>query len=423
MNDQSPICLITSRHISYNPRLVKEADALHEAGFKVRVVAPSYTSAKAALDRKLMKTRGWSLNVVTSDRTDIRSTLRWLKASLRQRISQKLYPYIPAVVQDVAYSRYVSELATHAVAEPADLYIAHNLQALPAAHRAARRHDALLGFDAEDFHRGEFRADDASLQKALTEEVESLYLPQCDHVTAASEGIAEAYAKRLGIKPPTVVLNVFPREERSGHTPADELHKEKHEGTISLYWYSQVIGSDRGLQDMLRALPDLDEKIVLTLRGSWASGSEDVFRSLAHELGVAHRLRVLPPAPPEQLVERAAQHDIGLALEQSHTINRDLCVTNKILAYLLAGIPVIATATTGQRQICETVPAASRLVPVGNADAIASVVRDLTATDTRLAEAKAAAYAAGEERYNWEQERAALIYEIEKILALNEICK
>ncbi len=33
------ICLVTSAHVSYNPRLLKEADALHQTGYAVRVVA------------------------------------------------------------------------------------------------------------------------------------------------------------------------------------------------------------------------------------------------------------------------------------------------------------------------------------------------------------------------------------------------
>ena len=412
----SKICLITPRHISYNPRLVKEADTLHEAGYNVRVVALSHTPEKDKLDARLMKWREWTLEIVAAHQSHPLELIRWFKASMRQKLSQAVHARTTSWLRDRAYSRYVSELSALAGKQQADLYIAHNLQALPAAFQAAQQHDAFLGFDAEDFHRGEFAADDGSQRKRLTEQVEAEYLPCCDHVTAASEGIANAYANALDIPAPTVVLNTFPKSERDGHTPKAELDQEREAGTISLYWYSQTIGPDRGLQDVIRALPSLDERVVLTLRGQWANGFESVFRDLAREHDVEHRLRVLPPAPPDQLVERAAQHDIGLALEQAHTPNRDLCVTNKILAYLLAGIPVIATSTTGQRRICETIPDASRTVPIGHAEAIADAVQDLMATSAVLAAAKEAAREAGERRYNWKLETDRLTKKVKQTL-------
>jgi glycosyltransferase involved in cell wall biosynthesis len=276
----------------------------------------------------------------------------------------------------------------------------------------------LLGFDAEDFHRGEFPDDEISLRNTLTENVEARYLPACDHLTAASEGIAKAYAETLDIRKPATVLNVFPLSERSGKTPPEALDEEKlPEGVISLYWYSQVIGPDRGLQDALQALSRLDKRVHLTLRGRWADGFEEEFRKLARNLGVEHRLRVLAPAPPDQLVERAAQHDVGLALEQGHTRNRDVCITNKILAYLLAGLPVVATDTTGQRQICEAVPAATRLCAIGDSESLAEAVRSFVADETSWQQAKAAAESAGEEQYNWELEKTKLLDVVRRTLS------
>ena len=61
-----------------------------------------------------------------------------------------------AAARERAMHYVVPELAHAAAAVAADLYIAHNLAALPAARHAARRHRGRLGFDAEDYHRGQF---------------------------------------------------------------------------------------------------------------------------------------------------------------------------------------------------------------------------------------------------------------------------
>ena len=314
MNDKKEVCLITSRHIAYNPRLVKEADALQAAGYRVRVVAPAQLPERAVLDEQLVATRDWSFTPIDATGRTRASKARWMWAAVRQRVCSLLHPHGGAYVRDAAYSRFVNELASAAEAEPADLYIAHNLQALPAAVRAARTHGARVGFDAEDFHRGEFPDADAALQKKLTVAVEKAYIPACDHLTAASEGIAAAYAETLGIEKPTVILNVFPLTEREGHTPPKELAQEKPDGVISLYWYSQVIGPGRGLRRAVQALSLLDDTIHLSLRGAWRESFRTELLALAEEQGVWDRLHHLPPAPPAQLVERAAQHDIGLAL-------------------------------------------------------------------------------------------------------------
>ena len=49
-----------------------------------------------------------------------------------------------------------------------------------------------------------------------------------------------------------------------------------------------------------------------------------------------------------------ANHDVGLALEFSDTdLNRQLCLTNKILAYAQAGLYILATNTPAQSAFME----------------------------------------------------------------------
>ena len=184
----------------------------------MRAPAPAQLPERTVLDEELAATRDRSFAPIDATGRTRDSKARWMWAAVRQRVCSLLYPRGGAYVRDLAYSRFVNELASTAAAEPADLYIAHNLQARPAAVRAARRHGGRVGFDAEDFHRGEFPDTDASLQKKLTVAVEEAYIPACDHLTAACEGIAAAYAETLGIDKQTVILNVFPLTERAGQS-------------------------------------------------------------------------------------------------------------------------------------------------------------------------------------------------------------
>jgi glycosyltransferase involved in cell wall biosynthesis len=402
----SCVCLVTTGHPSTNPRLVKEADALTEAGYTVHVVVCKFAEWADRADRRF-STRPWSVDWVRFG--PMAGRWRDFALRLRRRLCREVVRRtgpLPGLAGRAAHY-VVPELTRAAQRRPADLYIAHNLAALPAAARAAEKHDAGLGFDAEDFHRGELpETPNNEARLTLTRHLEETYMPRCDYLTAASDGIAEAYADTLGVPRPTTILNVFPRSERDTPVPDEELHKETQEHATSLYWFSQTIGPDRGLEEALRALPLLPESVHLSLRGQWADGYGKEFMAEAEALGVESRVHRLDLVPPPEVVPRTAQHDIGLALEQpSASPNRRICVTNKLFTYLLGGVPFVATSTKGQRDICDRLPEASRLYSPGNLEEFAEAVLGLLDNDA----AREAAARAGEKRYNWDVEKETFL--------------
>lgn len=412
LTDRPSICLVTSGQPSTNPRLVKEADALAEAGYDVRVVAARFAAWADAADREF-EGRPWRVEAVRFGEVAPRPLRAAL--ALRRRAAGALSDRLPgsAGLAVRALHYVVPELARLASARPAALYVAHNLAALPAAARAARRHGARLGFDAEDFHRGELADTPANARTLrVVRLVEETFVPRCHYVTAASDGIAGAYAEALGVERPTTVLNVFPLAERDVAVAPAELAAEVPEGARSLHWFSQTIGAGRGLEDAVRALPLLPDDVVLSLRGAWAAGYERELRAEADRLGVGRRLRALPLCPPAEVVRRVAEHHVGLALEMGETVNRDLCVTNKLFTYLLAGLPFVATDTTGQRAVCERLPEATRLYDAGDAAAFADAARSLLGHPG----AAAAAERAGTQKYNWEAEQGKLLAVVKRVV-------
>ncbi len=418
------LCLITPGHPSKNPRLVKEADALTEAGYDVHVIAGDYHPWGHEADGQY-RGRSWTLERVPYGA--MASPPRRTYLGGRKRVAEQLSRWLPGEIRAVnlrAQHWMIPELTARAVSVSADLFIAHYLPAVPAALRAAERHGAKVGFDAEDFHRGQFHDGEWDTPKARrTRWFEETYLPQCDYVSAASPGIAAAYADELGIEEPTTILNVFPQSERSGRTPPDELREEHPGSGISLHWYSQTIGPDRGLEMVVRAMGQMQDRsediprLTLSLRGGWADGYESTLRSLAHSVGLEDtQIRHLTRTPPDQLIERAAQHDIGLALEQAKSRNRDLCITNKIFAYLLAGLPVVATSTKGQRFVHQYASDAVRLCPVEDVDEVANQLLQWVRDTPDRKKAAAAACRVAENRFSWDVEKETLVSTVRSTL-------
>lgn len=412
------ICLVTSAPISYNPRLVKEADALREAGFDVSVVGPLTDGRRAGLDADIAGRSGWRWRPVDVRPRPVRPFLRWFATGVGVR-ALRAAPGIEHIagLRERAYSRYAAALARAAAGECAALYIAHNLPALPAAAWAAARSGGRFGFDAEDYHRGQFTQRERAANArgyALTLAMERTYIPAAAHLTASSEGIGKAYARDLGLDEPTVVLNAFPPEDLVAAVPDAVLARERRASGPSLYWYSQMIGPDRGLSDALQALAELPGA-QLHVRGEWAAGYAAAFFAEAARLGVRARVHILDPAPPGQLVRLAAQHDIGLALDPPLSQNRNLCVTNKILVYLLAGLGVAAAATEGQRAIMTKAGPAGFLYASGDARGLAAGLRALCASPARLEEARQAARGAAERHFSWQVEKAKLVGAVERV--------
>ena len=397
------ICILSPGNLSSNPRLVKEADALHRAGYDVTVIACAYTGALTPFDDEIARDAPWRIVRLPRRRSE-----RYLNAAARpvaRALSAAGLP-VPIPIAANAYGGPSTSLTAAAMAVRADLYIAHYVPALPAAAAAARRYGAGLGFDAEDFHSGEgIDGSSDNLRTELVMRIERACLPRCAYVTASSPLIAEAYARRYGVAP-TTVLNVFPKTMAAS---IDAAARPRQNDGLAAYWFSQTIGLDRGLQSFIQAMARASARVTLDIRGSNRWGHGDRLVAMGRELGVADRMRLLPMAPPGEMVRLASAYDIGLSLETAVSENRRLCLTNKVFTYLLAGVPTMMSDTPAQRALARDLGAAAALVSLADPDAMARVLGELASSPQTLARAKAAALELGCRRYNWEAEKTTLV--------------
>jgi glycosyltransferase involved in cell wall biosynthesis len=298
------------------------------------------------------------------------------------------------------------DLVQAALATPADLYIAHYDAALPAAAAAARRHGACFAFDAEDYHPGDLEdLPQNRRQNDLIQAIEALYLPGCSHITAGSPGIADAYANAYGIHSPRVILNVFPK----AHAPSEPTPRGSEPMRPSIYWFSQTIGLDRGLQAAIRAIATAATRPHLFLRGSISPAVAHILKSLAKEMGVSDRLHFLQPAPPDEMVRRAAEYDIGIVGETGVTHNRRIALTNKQFTYLLAGIPTLMSDVPAHRQFASELGEAAHLYAVDDDLQLAQRMDYALENPSRLAAARKHAWRLGQERYNWDREKQFML--------------
>jgi glycosyltransferase involved in cell wall biosynthesis len=306
-------------------------------------------------------------------------------------------------------------LARAAAATPADLYIAHCLAALPAAAWAARRHGAKLGFDAEDDHIGELEDTPENRSEIeIRRRIEAHYLPQCQHLTAASPGIAHAYRERYGVKM-MPILNVFPLTQAPPRPVAAGPPRGSND-RLSVYWFSQTLGPGRGLEPFIQAMGKMLGRVTLSLRGSDFLGYSARLKALAAEADVADAVHFLPSAPPDEMARLAAHHDVGLAAELTHPPNHAICLSNKIFTYLLAGIPVLFSDTPAQKNISIDLGVAARVIDLTDQASVAAALGSWVCDANALAAAKFAAWRLGQTRFNWDIEKQRLIRTVRSLV-------
>ena len=82
-------------------------------------------------------------------------------------------------------------------------------------------------------------------------------------------------------------------------------------------------------------------------------------------------------------------------------LNRDLCVTNKILTYLSAGLAIVATSTQGHRYVAHHAPDAIVCYAPDDTAGLAMTLKRWHDDRAALASARQASWRAGQERFYW----------------------
>ena len=399
------ILIITNGHLCRNPRTEKEARTLGLAGYDVTVLHVCNHAPSQILDDRLASGAPFRREVVNLLRQGGWPALRrrltgWLARQTTGRFGwQSLGALGPA-----------GSLLRRARQLPADLTIVHN----EVAHGVGLRLHAagrLVSADIEDWHSEDLLPVDRRQRPlALLRAQEKALLRDLVHTTTTSHALADGLQARNGGKRPSVIANSFPLQ------PKPRNFRAAGDDAPTFFWFSQRLGPGRGLEAVLAAWRDTTLPSRVVLVGDPQVGYRE---QLLESLPVDRRPFVLfrDCVPPADLPALIAEHDIGLALEQSTIPSRDLTITNKILQYLNAGLAVVASDTAGQREVLARAPEAGLLVSLHQTAAFTMALTSLLTDRAALSRRQHLARRLAEEVYCWEKEAPRLIPLVEAALA------
>jgi glycosyltransferase involved in cell wall biosynthesis len=374
--------------------MLKAADALHEAGYQVRVVSTRHVSWAWLADQSVRKRRAWAWQVVDYDRASARP--RQLSSGVRFRGAQAVAlaagpARVPLGVGIRGYSRVHDELVSAIASEPADFVYGGTTGALAAVASGAHRLGVRFALDLEDFHSAEQTGDDCKLAHALAERIESDVLPKATFLTAGSTMIADAYSAKYDLRP-TPIHNTF----------SINFATASSRGPLRLYWFSQTLGPGRGLEDVIAAAGRCGITAEFHLRARPIAPYAADLASLQARLAPSLKLVFHDPESPDRMIELAQGYDLGVSTEDGAVLNHRLCLGNKIFTYLAAGTPVLLTATPAQARLAADLDAAATLYEPGDLDALATILQRWDGDPSLRCVAAHQARAAALRRWHWE---------------------
>ena len=389
------ILILIGGHFATAPRPQKEAAAAKAAGFLVLVRGVWWDHRLAAEDMELAQ----SIGVDFAPAVDLRPGQSGRnRLRLKQRLARELLART-GLVTPRAYGTGGPELLREALRIKPDLVMVHSEAGLWVGKQLLEK-GFKVGVDFEDWFSQDMRAEDRSARPVVAIQRLERYLIHHAHTTLATTRVmAEAMAQDAGCsRVPVVIPNCFPWQAapEPGKAPQDM----RDPSALSLYWFSQTIGPGRGLETLAAALIGLRGNWQVHLRGELRN--HKVWFESTFPFSLRARVFIQPTVSNRELAAHSASHDVGLALEEVFTRNRNVAAGNKIFEYLRCGLAVVATTTLGQLEVMDSCPEAGWVVAPNDCEALRDCLQSVLDHPERLQAAKVKAREAGAGAWAWE---------------------
>ena len=399
------IVIVSGIQLSNNPRVVKEADALGAAGFDVEVLAAVLARDSAQRERLLYEGKPWRFTPVIDNRQQgMKAKLGWTFKRLRTRFWREVYRYTG--VTHVAQLGYCGpEMLRICRQRNADWYSVHLEQALWVGKKLSAG-GFPVSVDFEDWYSEDLLPKDRTYRPVkLLRECESFLHQSAKFKTTTSESLTNALHSEFGGERCHVIPNTFCWSERESLD--GEIRDRVNSNLLSVFWFSQAMGPQRGLEDLMESTNHLHNPIEIHLRGNCSDGYRQQLLNLASK-DMRGNIYFHDQVPHHELISRIAEHDVGFAGETAYCPSRDLTITNKVLQYLLAGIPQVASETAGQTEVQQLCPNGIRLYQPGDAQTLARQIEFFADPDCRIL-GKNDALEISERSLNWEKTSMQLV--------------
>ncbi len=291
-----------------------------------------------------------------------------------------------------------------------DVVHCHDTDTLPAGVQVKQATGVSLVYDAHELFPDMLSGHGRSLPfvQMYWRAIEKRVVPQADAVITVNDSRAGVLRERYGVS--AHVVRSVPEVEPLLRT--DRLRAELGiSSDIAIVLYQGGLIGGRALTRLAAAMRDVDDA-VLVFQG--AGSEEPAMRSVVESQDLADRVILAGWVRPEELHEYACGADVGVVIYENTSLNNYHAAPNKLYAYLMAGLPMVASDFPGLREIVIGEDVGGVFDP-SSAESIAAAMRGLLGEPVRLAQMSDRARELAESRYNWGMESQRLLQAYETL--------
>jgi glycosyltransferase involved in cell wall biosynthesis len=314
--------IISLTPVSDEPRVKRQARALHEAGWRVSVAGFRGRDPAPEFWRHLeVDHLGIGLGIADALRSGLNKLLSRFSETAAERAYWRAVNY-EGIYQRLAYVD----------AADYDLVLAHDWMATPLAARLARDLEIPFSIDLHEYARGEYMSSILWRvgRRPWIHALQKRFLSQAAALTTVCDGIADLLREDYSLRERPTVVRSFARHTEVPFRPTGERVTALYHG---------ILVPARGLEEAIASAPSWNPNLHLVIRGSCPDDYVERLRSLAEQVGAGERVTIEGPVPASEMIERAnADADIGFFVQPDISPQQRFALPNKFFEYVTAGL-------------------------------------------------------------------------------------
>jgi glycosyltransferase involved in cell wall biosynthesis len=243
------------------------------------------------------------------------------------------------------YFEYNLRLFFHLLYSDVDVFVANDLDTLPANFLASGIKRKPLIYDSHEYYTEVPELIGRPFVKAIWTWIEKLLVPRVDAAYTVCASIAEVYRDLYGVDFKVVRnLPVYSQVDKLIGTPVEKTDSSK------IILYQGALNLGRGIEAAIRAMQFIEGAVL------WLVGDGDLtsqLKQLVTELNLDQKVKFWGRLPLNQLHEITRQADLGISLEEDLGLNYRFALPNKLFDYIQAGVPVLVSNLPEMRRIVD----------------------------------------------------------------------
>jgi glycosyltransferase involved in cell wall biosynthesis len=258
----------------------------------------------------------------------LRYGLRLLAIRIRPELAEKVYWRWSQNIHDIyACGRRVD----------AAVWLANDWNMLPVAARLAREKRGIYGYDTHEFAVEEYAENRTwrLVHRPMVGAIERQFIGGAAVVSAVSSGIAERLDALYRLPRPTLTIR--------NTTDFEEVAFRRTRRDRIEVLYHGIVVPNRGIEAAVESVALWRPEFSLTIRGPENPAFSPILRDRIAALGLEKRVRLVPPVPMTALVREASSFDVGFFALPGHSRHNEFALPNKFFEYVMAGLALCTT--------------------------------------------------------------------------------